>query len=137
MDTFHLGGKHEDLEHRQRQRHIADLPRVELERQVGDNALPAVAAKKIGAQRRLDQIEKQPQDAILIKARDLLEAGLEGGQLRRRTRLGVLLVRTEAQMKQAVQHPHHLGVAVQHIDAVGLCVGHLDLVHVAAVCTKQ
>ena len=159
VDAFHLRRVDEDLEHRPRQRQLADLLRVELEGEVG--LAPCSGARfgrrgaggraaggrsgrrytlpVVRAQRGLDQRDVQPQDAVLVRIAHVFQRVLDLGADVHRRHLpaarfgGVAEGGIESRGEQLDELPRDRRVVGQRLLDVRVAQGHADLADVLAV----
>ncbi len=121
VDALDARRVHPDLVRRARRRQVRDGLRVELHRQVGVRLPVAVPLVVVRAQRRLDDGEERPQDAVLVQARDLVQRAVQllqqpVGQLG----AGPLPLRRHPRLEEADQQPGG-------VDVVGEGVLHVRL----------
>ena len=89
-------------------------------------------APEVGAQRRLDQGQQLPQHPVFRQVADFFQRLLDGVDLRGGARL-VAMLRIEAQLEQAHQHPGDARMRRQRRGDGGLRLGKADLLEVLGI----
>ncbi|MNG72860.1 hypothetical protein D3C79_312940 [compost metagenome] len=130
MHPFHPRRVDEDLEFRQRQRHVGDAGGGQLEGDVGLGLTLLIRLVVVGAQGGVDHLHVAADDAIVVQVRHLIQLG---GELlvQLGLGLGILLARgVEALLEQGEQQLCDVGITGQGLLDIGLAEGDAGLAHV-------
>ncbi len=133
VHPFHPRRVDEDLELRQRQRHVGDAGGGQLEGDVGLDVARLVQLVVVGAQGGVDHLHIAADDAIVVQVGNLIELG---GELlvQLGLYLGVLLAgRIQALFEQGEQQLGDIRVAGQGLFDIGLAEGDAGLTHVFGI----
>ncbi len=137
MHPFHSRRVDEDLEFGQRQRHVGNAGRCQLEGDIGLDLPSLVQLVVVGAQGGVDHLHKAADDAIVVQVRDLIQFGrqliMELGLY-----LGILLAsRIEALLEQGKQQLGDVRITGKRLFDIGLAEGDTGLAHVFCIGTQH
>ena len=133
MYPFHSRRVDEDLEFRQRQRHVGDSGGSQFEGDVGLDVARLVQLVVVGAQGSVDHLHIAANDAVVIQVGHLIQLG---GKLFVQLGfcLGVLLAgRILALLEQGKQQLGDIRVTGQGLFNIGLAEGDAGLTHVFGI----
>ncbi len=141
MHTFDSRRVHEDLEHRQRQRHIRNICGPELEADIGFGVAVCIRLVIVGAQGCLDQIKEQAQHPVLTEVIHLVQTGVElqlqlllGGSA---LALALIALGIETDTEKFQQGLGQRDMINKRRCNKGLAVRDSDLAHIARVRTQR